>query len=261
MAGQMPMQRGLGVELREEDRVASRQAHHRVTPFAELRQVRRRRALRAKDHVGDEAGERAGRVVTLRALVRGDKLLGDRRRTSRPGLRDRMPARPCKGRDVARQRPEIGKDRIRYAVDEHRSLLGFQRLRRLPRRNIVHVVDHRRRIRERAGGADARRIQVGGTRVGPRICDRRRMAIQTVQSRAIELDLRLGTSTARRRRRSRVWISGRGIHQVGPIPSVPRQVRVFDHHGPFEQRSGRARETAPSRRSRRRAPARCGFSP
>src|SRR5579862_8537923 len=76
MVGQMPMEGGLGVELREKDRVTSRQTHHRVTPFAERREVRGRRALRTEDHVGDQAGERAGRVVTLGALVSSDKLIG-----------------------------------------------------------------------------------------------------------------------------------------------------------------------------------------
>ena len=64
------------------------------------------------------------------------------------------------------------------------------------------------------------------------------MAIQTVETSAVEKDLRLGTST-RHRSRSCVGISRAGVHEVGPIPSVPRQVRVFRHHGPFGQRGAR----------------------
>ena len=239
MAVQMPMQRRFSVELRKKNRVASRQPHHRVAPFAILRQVHRRRTRRADNHVGDQARDCAGRVVAARALIGSEELL----RTAF-GLRrwnhviKRL--RDHAGRRGRWQRPEIGEDGIRHAADEHRRLRGLQRVRRRPRREIVHAVDHRRQIRERTGRTGTRRVQVRGTRIGPRIRDRRRVTIQTVQSRAVEMDLRLGASTARQRRRRRVRIPRRGTRQVGPVPSVPRQVRVFDHHGPPEHRIGRA---------------------
>src|SRR5205807_828162 len=75
MPVQMPMYGGFGVELCEENRVAARETHHRVTPFAILREIAGNIRAVSEDHVRDCARERSARIMAPGALIRGDKLL------------------------------------------------------------------------------------------------------------------------------------------------------------------------------------------
>ena len=75
-------QRVFALELRVEDRVAARETHHRPVPLAIGREVDRcvRRIFRNK-HVRTEG--QALSVVTRHALIRGEEMLGRRRRRAR----------------------------------------------------------------------------------------------------------------------------------------------------------------------------------